>query len=76
MGEEQQNKQQSFVLLARILFLTGIVFICGGAYIVMEPSVLDKLMNLDEDMARIFGGALIFAGLTDFILAKVFQSKT
>ena len=76
MGEEQQNKQQSFALLARILFLTGIVFVCGGAYIIMEPSVVEKLMKLDEDVAPILGGALIFAGLSDFILAKVFQSKT
>ncbi|MAH05543.1 MAG: hypothetical protein NZ828_07705 [Alphaproteobacteria bacterium] len=76
MGEEQQRQQQNYALLARILFLTGIVFICGGAYAVMEPSVLDKLIGLDESTARILGGALVFAGFTDFMLAKFFQSKS
>jgi hypothetical protein len=55
----------------------GLLFMAGGSALAFNSGGIDYgPLHLDEDIARIFGGALFVVGLTDFfLLPKLMAGK-
>ncbi len=56
--------------------MAGIVFISVGVFAVLSPQSLANMLGMDAESVKLMGYALGFAGFSDFIIAKVFQSKS
>lgn len=59
-----------------MLFMAGISFICVGLFAVFSPQTIAGLIDMDVEQVKIIGYALSFAGVSDFVIAKIFQSKS
>ena len=72
--EVEQQRQNN--LIVKILSITGIIFMLCGLFILISPDLLINLIKLDLFTTRIFAGCLIFAGISDLVIAKVlFKNK-
>ncbi|MCB1783068.1 MAG: hypothetical protein KDI13_03665 [Alphaproteobacteria bacterium] len=63
---DQQKK-----LVQTILFLTGFAFIAAGAFGLISPQTFATLFDNDAEIAQIFSGTIIMAGVADIIIAKL-----
>lgn len=75
-NDNDAAQSAQYKLLAKILFFVGIVFVCAGFYAVLAPEAVANILSMDEGTAKMVGFAVIFAGFGDFVMGKIFQSKS
>lgn len=63
-------------LVARLLYLSGILFIAGALLIYFYPLAVEDLTGMGQDTSRILAAGIGIAGLADFIIAKTVFGKS
>lgn len=63
-NETEVNKRT----VRMIMLISGLVFAVLGAFCVVSPDAVAKLLDMDKETAKIVGFALIFVGLVESLV--------
>ncbi len=63
-NESEANKRT----VRLIMLVSGLLFAVLGAFCAVSPDSVVDLLNMDEDVARTLGFALIFVGLVESLV--------
>ena len=73
----QDLPEQKNMIVRRVLSITGYIFAAVGlASFIFPAAIADVLFNGDIQMGYILGGALVFVGISDIVIANtIFKEK-
>ena len=71
------NPPQQKALVRKILYITGLAFFVAGSAILVNPELAQEtLLGVDAELAQILGGAFMFVGVSDFLIAHLFFKES